>query len=175
MNWIARIRQLGTVRRNHEAVALLQQPGDCVVVERVCVRSLVFLCPDGCDTGLTVNLDPRSGAAWRLYRRHGTLTLFPSVWRTDGCRSHFILWKDHIFWCSDGEEHASEIASPHITTSLELRILSILSRDSFISYVALAEHLQEIPWDVLWACNHLVCTGKVLQRPGEPAWFFKKL
>ena len=28
------------------------------------------------------------------------MSLIPSVRRTSGCRSHFIVWRNQIWWCS---------------------------------------------------------------------------
>lgn len=175
MNRITRIHQQGTAERNHEAVALLKRAGDCVIVRRGCLRSLVLSCPDGCGTILTVNLDPRSGKAWRLYRSAGTLTLFPSVWRADGCRSHFILWKDRILWCRATWEEASrtDVTLP-VSTSLERRISAILPYDKFVSVTVLSEKLEEIPWEVLWACRRLTLAGHVEQRETDEVWMFRK-
>ncbi len=30
----------------------------------------------------------------------GAATLLPSVWRTTGCKSHFIIYKGRLIWCS---------------------------------------------------------------------------
>jgi len=34
-----------------------------------------------------------------LENRDGTITLKPSVWRTKGCRSHFLVRNSRIDWC----------------------------------------------------------------------------
>jgi hypothetical protein len=92
-------KMLGIVARYSEAATLLKKPGDCAVVERKgTLRQIVISCPDGCGETLSINLDPRSGAAWRLYQRRGRWSLFPSIDRTSGCRSHFLLWGGHIAW-----------------------------------------------------------------------------
>src|SRR5205823_167273 len=93
---VTTFNMLGVVARYSEAAPLLQKPGDCAVVEREGVRrQIVIACPDGCGETLSINLDPRSGAAWRLYQRRGRWSLFPSIDKTAGCRSHFILWGGH--------------------------------------------------------------------------------
>jgi hypothetical protein len=75
-----------------------------VVVERGRPRSVVFRCPCGCGEDLVVNVDREAGEAWRLRLNDGWLTLMPSVWRTSGCRSHFILWSNTVWWCMYGED-----------------------------------------------------------------------
>src|SRR6266699_5277528 len=67
------------------------------IVERGVPRWAVFRCPCGCGELVTINLDERVGPHWRLIRRRGGVSLSPSVWRTSGCRSHFILWKKRVW------------------------------------------------------------------------------
>jgi len=76
-----------------------EDAGCLVLVEREKVRSAVFQCPCGCQEVLIVNLDRGAGNAWRYRLREGRLTLLPSVWRTSGCESHFILWENRVWWC----------------------------------------------------------------------------
>jgi hypothetical protein len=55
-------------------------------------KSLKFLCPCGCGEIVSVNLMPGNEKAWHLdYEPKLGLSLWPSVWLTSGCRSHFIL------------------------------------------------------------------------------------
>jgi hypothetical protein len=61
------------------------------VVVRGRPRWLKLHCPCGCGSVVAVNLDARVGRSWRLAIREGRATLAPSVWRTSGCKSHFLL------------------------------------------------------------------------------------
>jgi hypothetical protein len=74
-------------------------PGSASVVRRSYDRAVVFECPCGCDEVLVINLDPRAGPSWRHRLDTAGLTLMPSVWRTSGCESHFIVWRSRIWWC----------------------------------------------------------------------------
>ena len=155
---------LGIVARYAEAAALLHKPGECAVVEREGTRrQIVISCPDGCGETLSINLDPRSGAAWRLYERRGRWSLFPSIDRTSGCRSHFILWGGHISWCDfEGGE-----AEPEWPTTLGDRVLESLRRHSPANFVAIADELDEVPWDVLAACHHLARQRLLVEGEGK--------
>lgn len=94
-----RVRQRGTTEHRDEANLLLEEPGDAVIVERGVRRSLVMRCPDGCGETLAINLDRRAGKAWCLHaEKNATLSLYPSVWKADGCRSHFIIRQSRIIW-----------------------------------------------------------------------------
>jgi hypothetical protein len=144
-----RVTLKGETRHRHEADALLAGPGTAVVVHRNVDRSLVMACPDGCGEVLTINLDPRAGKAWRLYRERRGTSLFPSVWRESGCKSHFILWRSQLYWCDYDEELEEH------NEQLEGRIAALLS-SSFRPYTEIAGELDEVPWDVLVACRRLV-------------------
>ena len=52
----------------------------------------VLRCPCGCDETLLLNLLPEERPCWHAkVETTGSVTLHPSVWRTVGCHSHFIL------------------------------------------------------------------------------------
>jgi len=61
----------------------------------------VLACPCGC--GATVHLSLLDGdrPRWALTEHDdGTATLWPSVWRNRGCRSHFFVRRGRIAWCN---------------------------------------------------------------------------
>jgi len=78
---------------------LARSPGRIVLVDRGEPRTVLFHCPCGCGETVVINVDRRAGPAWRLRVNEHGLTLMPSVWRTSGCRSHFILCKSRVWWC----------------------------------------------------------------------------
>lgn len=88
---------VGAHSEARQAVALA--PGAIAVVERMGPRAVLFQCPCGCGETLITNVDAEAGKAWRMRLDHFGLTLMPSVWRTSGCRSHFILWRNQVWWC----------------------------------------------------------------------------
>lgn len=79
----------------------LARPARIAIVRREIARAAVFSCPCGCGEVISINLDPRSGRAWRLYERAQVASLLPSVWLTGGCRSHFFIWKNEVWWCGN--------------------------------------------------------------------------
>jgi len=144
----------GLVDKYAGAIAQLNSPGDCTIVVRGAPRTVVMMCPDGCGETIAVNLDHRVGKAWRKYEHNKKLTIYPSVWRDTGCRAHFIVWNDLIIWCdSEGARH------PIIDVSFTETVFNNLSNSNFVHFESIAESLQAIPWDVLWACNELVRRG----------------
>jgi hypothetical protein len=59
-----------------------------------------MLCPCGCQVIIQLNLLTSTRPAWRFVQhpRSGALTFRPSVWRTQGCRSHFFLRDGRVHW-----------------------------------------------------------------------------
>jgi hypothetical protein len=144
----------GKVQFRDAAGALLISSGDAVIVERGRSRLLIIRCPCGCGDDLLVNLDKRVGPAWRYFRNQHGLSLYPSYWRDAACGSHFIIWNNHIYWCSGWETTESDSWS--VSQGLEDDVLRILPGDRFISYEELADQLGIIPWEALQACRQLV-------------------
>lgn len=148
------------VEQRREANALLALPGDAAIVHRGVLRSLVMACPDGCGELLTINLDARAGKAWRAYGANDGLSLFPSVWRETGCKSHFIVWRSKIYWCDWGDE----LETPQ--DDIVHRVSDALSRQ-LVHYVNIADQLSLVPWAVLSACGQLVRKGIAHEGSGK--------
>lgn len=150
----------GSGEYRDEAEVLIALPGDAAMVSRGRLRSLLIKCPDGCGETIVVNLDPRAGKAWCLYERADGISLFPSVWRADGCESHFIVWSDHILWCGAWDDANVE---PAYQSDLETRALAALEASdpgAYHSSVAIADRLAEIPWAAARALRRLVSLGR---------------
>ena len=61
-----------------------------------------MVCPCGCAQVIQLNLIPPRRPLWRVTRHADqTVTLYPSVWRTKGCRSHFWFRNGRIDWCME--------------------------------------------------------------------------
>lgn len=151
------VKFLGEIERQTDALALVKRAGDYAIVTRGVRRSIVMACPDACGEVLTLNLDRRSGKAWRIYGPSKRLSLSPSVWKETGCRAHFIVWRGHILWCLD--DHYER---PDIEHSLIKDVQTRLAVDYFLDYEQIATDADLNPWDVLWACEALVKEGKAV-------------
>lgn len=58
-----------------------------------------MLCPCGCGDVIELNLLEQASPYWSIRQNSdGTITLIPSVWRTKGCRSHFLIRDSCIDW-----------------------------------------------------------------------------
>jgi len=156
----ARIDFRGVVEHRHEADDRVAEPGEAALVHRSVDRSLVMACPDGCGEILTVNLDRRTGLAWRLYRDAGAISMYPSVWRTTGCKSHFIVWQSRVYWCDWHDE--LEATSESFEQTVLARLTAVPQQ-----YVDVADQLEAVPWAVLVACNRLKMRGLVQGGAGD--------
>jgi hypothetical protein len=150
----------GIVPTGSDAAALLNAAGDAVLIERGRPRNLVLVCPCGCGERFPINLDSRAGPAWRLYGDPNEgLSIFPSVWRENGCESHYIVWRGKIYlfgrYDSDLEDTTGDETFNTLLESVHDR-LPLLTLKSFRE---IADELRLIPWDVLVACRHLVRDG----------------
>lgn len=159
MKRVTQIRFVGNGQGQGASRALLTEVGDVALDFREVPRTLVMKCPDGCGQMLSINLDKRSGKAWRLYVRDDKLTLYPSVWRDDGCKAHFILWKGYILWCDRESTISWKDRDLTARVSKELDGAS----PNPMNFLEIAQKLDAIPWEVLWACEALVRTRHVLR------------
>jgi hypothetical protein len=156
------------VEHRHEADTYLTSPGAAVLIFRGIARSVAIACPDGCGEQLTINLDRRAGPAWRYYVTGNDLTLYPSVWRSTGCESHFIVWRSKIYWCDRREELDAA------QESVVERTLNTLD-ETYQTYLNIADRLGVEPWAVLSSCNRLVRSGLAdARKHGDQTLYRKK-
>lgn len=144
-----------TVESRSELSAHPLKAGEAILVARGIPRWLVLGCPDGCGDTLPINLDPRSGKAWRFVEKRGRITLYPSIWRDTGCQSHFIIWDSKIWLFGAAVEiTASEERS---SREVEAAVLALLRAhpSSYRSIDSLAEELDVSPWQIWNACQAL--------------------
>lgn len=61
---------------------------------------ITMLCPCKCGEVIQLSLMANNHSRWQLTEHFdGTVSLYPSIWRTVGCRSHFFIHKSLITWC----------------------------------------------------------------------------
>lgn len=170
-----KLRLKGRVSSRGEADQLIKAPGDAVLVERGNPRWLILGCPCGCGEKFPINLDARVGPAWNLYRRSpNNLTIYPSVWRDSGCKSHYVIWRGNIFLFGGYEDELDAAIADDEIGTLSTQILSALSSHQMLPFATIAEACQADPWDVLTVCRRLVGRGLAREGRGRQAgWFCK--
>ena len=169
------LRFRGTVTSRSEASGQLQAPGDAVLVERGRPRLLLLSCPCGCGEVFPINLDERAGPAWRLYAGNRGITLFPSVWRESGCRSHYIIWRDRILLFGQNEDEFETVTQGDELADLAKQVLACLPAEGLVQFADIATDLGAIPWDVLTACRRLVRQGLAREGLGNQRGAFGKV
>lgn len=60
---------------------------------------VVMLCPCGCGYKLHMNLLEEYSPYWEYKIENGKVSLYPSIDRFVGCKSHFYLKYGKIVWC----------------------------------------------------------------------------
>lgn len=157
-----------------EASRHLHAPGDAVLVERPDPRWLVIACPCGCRSEIPVNLDPRAGRAWHLYRGARGISVYPSISRDSDCESHFIIHRNRIWMSAAREDDWWFYYPSEDDGSLRRRTLTQLSRASERSYLELCTTIPDtVPWDVLRCCRTLVRDGLATEGKGERRGWFR--
>lgn len=71
--------------------------------------SVSFVCPCGCGEGVHLSLHRDGLPRWRLDEHEdGTVSIWPSIWRIRGCRSHFWIRHGTVRWASSVAEQQGE-------------------------------------------------------------------
>lgn len=70
-----------------------------LLTERSEEWSIVMLCPCGCGDLVELPLFPEARPRWHLRTdTRGRPTLHPSIWRKEGCRSHYVVRAGRVAW-----------------------------------------------------------------------------
>ena len=86
--------------RVDEFPELLESGTLYVAGEEPHIWAAAMLCPCGCGDVIELNLLKEASPCWSIRQRSdGSVTLMPSIWRTKGCRSHFLIRNSRIDWC----------------------------------------------------------------------------
>lgn len=82
--------------------------------------SAALLCPCRCGEVIQLSLMTRDRPRWRAeVEANGAVSLYPSVWRTRGCLSHFILRRGRVYWAKRGPPPA--VRPPMSTRRTDIR------------------------------------------------------
>jgi hypothetical protein len=66
--------------------------------------SASLICPCGCGATISLSLVPDDEPSWQVKSSGAAITLHPSIWRTKGCRSHFIVRGGRVYWARGQRE-----------------------------------------------------------------------
>jgi hypothetical protein len=65
-------------------------------------RCAALLCPCGCGDDIYLNTLPHDQEpSWRVFKDwDGNISVYPSIWRSKGCQSHFFITHGKVEWCT---------------------------------------------------------------------------
>ncbi len=67
---------------------------------------IFFNCPCGCGELLSLSLMDNRDQHWDIeIDKFDRVSLSPSVWKNDGCQSHFYVKRSKIIWVRDGKPY----------------------------------------------------------------------
>lgn len=61
-------------------------------------RWVMLRCPCGCNEVVTLSVQQAHRTHWTRSGSQDRPTLHPSIWRTEGCRSHFWILDGKVVW-----------------------------------------------------------------------------
>lgn len=86
-----------------ESVCFDVAPGDMWLIgfDGVHVGHIAYRCPCGCDEFMLLPVAPtnRPGAWGCAVDDKGLVTMEPSIFRQEGCRSHYLIRGGRVQWC----------------------------------------------------------------------------
>ena len=63
-------------------------------------------CPCGCNDTIMLSLDRKKYPSWSVKQGMlGQATISPSIYKQDGCRSHFFIKKGQLIWARHSENN----------------------------------------------------------------------
>lgn len=84
-----------------------------VIGDDECAWAAILQCPCKCRAAIHLNLATDSRPRWTVEtHKNDIVSLLPSVWRTIGCKSHFLIYRGHVFWCHNNSDDSVELCAP---------------------------------------------------------------
>jgi hypothetical protein len=63
---------------------------------------IIMECPCGCKSNIQLNLLEEFRPCWRFkIDKNKMISIYPSIWRKVGCKSHFWIKSGQIIWVKD--------------------------------------------------------------------------
>lgn len=59
---------------------------------------VALLCPCNCSEIIYLNLLRERHPCWEVKIKKALISIVPSVWRTQNCKSHFVINKGNVIW-----------------------------------------------------------------------------
>jgi len=62
---------------------------------------VLFRCPCGCSDFIHLSLLNKSKASWAMVNKEQSFSIYPSINKISGCKSHFFIVDSNIKWCNN--------------------------------------------------------------------------
>lgn len=108
MTWVRRAwsRLSDWIRRQPRLeIALTAEPPDLIARNTIYLVGegepwcAVMLCPCSCGAEIRLSLVQDDNPTWSVRTNaEGHLTIYPSIWRIKGCKSHFFVFRSRVVW-----------------------------------------------------------------------------
>jgi len=106
--WLRQNRSRGpryTTQKVNSPPSVLKPNIIYLIGDDECDWAAVLRCPCGCGELIHLSLVLDTSPSWRVQiGRKGLATLSPSVYRSIGCRSHFIIYQGRLIWCKGDDQ-----------------------------------------------------------------------
>lgn len=100
-----RLRYKEITAKRYRSIAVSEYPKHVnkntiyIVSEGHFPDTIIFKCPCGCHADIYLNLLKDTRPNWDFdLNNKGRISIFPSIWRKVGCRSHFLIREGKIVW-----------------------------------------------------------------------------
>lgn len=111
MNWLSHLKRLFrvvldtrkrfTFARVEDLPEILREGVVYLVGDTPEPWSASLICPCGCGATISLSLMPHDKPSWQVKLTGAAITLRPSIWRTKGCKSHFIIRGGRVYWARE--------------------------------------------------------------------------
>ncbi len=102
------LKQLTSAKRRSFSASQLNDPPDDVGADKLYLIGeegkywlAVLRCPCACGAVIQLPMSANADPCWRFSGAHDNPSLWPSIHRLTGCKSHFFLRRGKIEWCRD--------------------------------------------------------------------------
>jgi hypothetical protein len=98
-NWFRKEPVLFTYSYVSEMPDVLMENCIYIVEEDKNAWLVMLQCPCGCKEIIYLNLLRRTRPYWKIsIRNKKYATIYPSIWKNSGCKSHFIIRDGSLIW-----------------------------------------------------------------------------
>jgi hypothetical protein len=96
--WKEKLSKPYTIRESYDLPESISRRTVFIIGNQESIWLLAFQCPCGCKKIIQLNLLKDVTPSWSYSIQHGKITIRPSIWKTNDCKSHFLIKNGKIHW-----------------------------------------------------------------------------